>query len=89
MRHLAALEIHAEIDNVLGQGSVGYLIIRRYLRKQSFPRFSEGAEEEGEIGSWGPIDRGTLQALNEQRLLLSATCEKNLDSCDNNSILCG
>jgi hypothetical protein len=66
MKHLGALEIHAEINNVLGQGNVRYSTLTRHLRKRSFPHSSESAEEEPEIGSWGPIDHGILQALNEQ-----------------------
>jgi hypothetical protein len=60
MKHLGALEIHAEIKNVLGQGTVGYSTIPRYLRKRNFPHFSEPAEEEPEIGSCDPIDRAIL-----------------------------
>jgi hypothetical protein len=33
MKHLGMLEIHAEINNVLGQGIVGYSTTTRYLRK--------------------------------------------------------
>jgi hypothetical protein len=65
MKHLGALEIHAEINNVLGQGTVGYSTRTRYLRKQSFPHSSDSAEEQPEIGSSDPIDRAILQALNE------------------------
>jgi hypothetical protein len=66
MKHLGALEIHAEINSVLGQGTVGYSTITRYLRKRSLPRSSEPAEDEAEIGSCDPIHRAILQALNEQ-----------------------
>jgi hypothetical protein len=66
MKYLGALEIHAEINSVLGQDTVGYSTITRYLRKRSFPHSSESGEEEPEIGSCDPIDRVILQALNEQ-----------------------
>jgi hypothetical protein len=66
MTRLEALEIHNEINNVLGQGIVGYSTITRYLRKRSLPHFSESAEEEAEIGSCDPIDHAILQVLNEQ-----------------------
>jgi predicted transcriptional regulator len=66
MEHLGALEIHAEINSVLGQGTVGYSTITRYLRKRSSPHSSESAEEEAEIGICDTIDRTILPALNEQ-----------------------
>jgi hypothetical protein len=31
MQHLRALEIHAEINNILGQSTLGYSTITRYL----------------------------------------------------------
>jgi hypothetical protein len=66
MKHLGTLEIHVEINNVLGQGTVGYSTLTRYLRRRSFPHSSESAEEEAEIESRDPIERVILQALNEQ-----------------------
>jgi hypothetical protein len=66
MKHLEALEIHAEINNVLGQGTPGDSTITRYLRKRSFPHSSESAEEKAEIWSCYPSDRAILQALNAQ-----------------------
>jgi hypothetical protein len=66
MKHLGALEIHAEINSVLEQGTVGHSSITRYLQRRRFPRSSESAEEEPEIGSCDPIDRAILQALNVQ-----------------------
>jgi hypothetical protein len=66
MKHLGAVEIHPEINKVLGEGTVGYSIITRYLQLQSLSHSSEVAEEETEIGSRDPIDRAILQVLNEQ-----------------------
>jgi UDP-3-O-[3-hydroxymyristoyl] glucosamine N-acyltransferase len=66
LKHLGALEVHAEINNVLGQESTGYSTITRYLRKRSFPHSSESAEAEAEIGSCDTIDRAILQTLNQQ-----------------------
>jgi hypothetical protein len=66
MNHFGALEIHAEINNVLGKDPVGYSTITRYLRKRNFPHSSGSAEEEAEIGSYHLIDHAILQALNEQ-----------------------
>jgi hypothetical protein len=66
MKHLEALEIHAESNSGLGQGTVGYSTITRCLRKRSFPHSSESAEEEPGIRSCDPIDRAILQALNQQ-----------------------
>jgi hypothetical protein len=45
MKHLGAPKIHAEINNVLGQGTVGYSSITGYLRRRSFPHSSQSAEE--------------------------------------------
>ena len=66
MKRLGAHDIHAEINDVLGQGTVGYSTITRYLRKRSFPQSCESAEEKAEIGSCTSIDHAILQALNEQ-----------------------
>jgi hypothetical protein len=32
-KDLAAVEIHTEINHVLGEGTIGYSIVRRYLHK--------------------------------------------------------
>jgi hypothetical protein len=64
-KHLGALEIHAEINSVLGQGTVGYSTITRYLRKRTFPHSSESAEEEAETGSCDPIDRVIQHAYSD------------------------
>jgi hypothetical protein len=68
MKHLRALKIHAEINNVLVQGIVGYSRIMRSLQKLSFPHSSESAEENAEIGCCDRIDRVILQLLTEQPL---------------------
>jgi hypothetical protein len=36
MKHLGAVEIHREINTVLGEGTVGYSTRTRYLRKKVF-----------------------------------------------------
>jgi hypothetical protein len=46
MNHLGAIEIHPQINKILGEDTLGYSIITRYLEKQSFPNSSEVAEEE-------------------------------------------
>jgi hypothetical protein len=66
MKHLRAVEIHAEINTVLGEGTIGYSTITWHLRKQSFPHSSESAEGEPETRSCDPIDRAILQDLNQQ-----------------------
>jgi hypothetical protein len=66
MKHLGPLDIQAEINNILGQNTVGYSTITRYLRKRNFPHSSESAEEEAEIESCGTIGRAIRQGLNEQ-----------------------
>jgi hypothetical protein len=35
-KHLSVVAIHAEINSVLGEGTIGYSAVTRYLRKQSF-----------------------------------------------------
>jgi hypothetical protein len=42
--HLSAVEIHAEINSVLEEGTIGYSTITRYLRKQSFANASQLAQ---------------------------------------------
>jgi hypothetical protein len=66
IKHLVALEIHAEINNGLGQGTVGYSTTTRYLQKRSFLHSSGPGQEDTGIGSCDPIDRAILQAVNEQ-----------------------
>jgi hypothetical protein len=35
-KHLSAVAIHVKINSVLGEGTIGYSTVTRYLRKQSF-----------------------------------------------------
>jgi hypothetical protein len=65
-KHFGSVEINAEVNKLLGEGSVGYSTIVRYLRMQSFLHSSEVAEEEAKIGSSQAIDPVILQVLNEQ-----------------------
>jgi hypothetical protein len=48
-KDFAAVEIHTEINHVLGEGTFGYSIVTRYLRKQRFADSSTFPPEEGEI----------------------------------------
>jgi hypothetical protein len=66
MNHLGAIEIHAQINKVLGEETVGYSTITQYVQKHGCPDSSEAAEEETEIGRSGRIDPAILQALSEQ-----------------------
>jgi hypothetical protein len=43
-KHLSAFAIHAEINSVLGEGTIGYSTVTRYLRKQSFANASRLAQ---------------------------------------------
>jgi hypothetical protein len=65
MKHLEGVEIQAEINKVLGEGSVGYSTVTRDLRKQSFADSSELAEEKAKIVSSDAIAPVILQVLNE------------------------
>jgi hypothetical protein len=66
IKHLRALEIHDESNNVLEQSTLGYPTLTKYLRKRSFPNSSESVEEEAEIGSCDSIASAILQHLNKQ-----------------------
>jgi hypothetical protein len=66
MKHLRAVEIHPEIKNFLDKVVWHAPPERGVLRKISFSDSSDIAEEEAEIGSFDPIDRGILQALDRQ-----------------------
>jgi hypothetical protein len=44
-KHLSAVAIHAEINSVLGEGTIGYSTVIRYLRKQRFGNASPLALE--------------------------------------------
>jgi hypothetical protein len=65
-RHLLAVAIHAEINSVPGEGTIGYLTVTRYLRKQSFASASHLAPEEPDLGAAGTIDNAILRTLDEQ-----------------------
>jgi hypothetical protein len=69
-KHLSAVAIHAEIANVLGEGTIGYSTVTRYLRKQSFANASDLAPEERDLGAADTIDNAILQALDEQPFAL-------------------
>jgi hypothetical protein len=43
-KHLSAITIHAEINSVLGEGTIGYSTVTCYLRKQSFANASHLAQ---------------------------------------------
>jgi hypothetical protein len=64
-KHLSAVTIHAEINSVLGEGTIGYSIVTRYLRKQSFADASHLAPEEPDLGAADTIDNAIVQALGE------------------------
>jgi hypothetical protein len=64
-KHLSAVAIHAEINSVLGEGTIGYSTITRYLRKQSFANASHLAPEEPDLGAADAIDNAILQVLDE------------------------
>jgi hypothetical protein len=64
-KHLSAVAIHAEINSVLGEGTIGYSTVTRYLRKQSFVNASHLAPEEIDLGAVDTIDNAILQALDE------------------------
>jgi hypothetical protein len=64
-KHLSAVAIHAETNSVLGGGSIEYLTVTRYLRKQSFANASHLAPEEPDLGAADTIDNAILQSLDE------------------------
>jgi hypothetical protein len=65
-KHLSAVAIHAEINSVLGEGTVGCSTVTCYLRKQSFASALHLAPEEPDLGAANTIHNAILQALDEQ-----------------------
>jgi hypothetical protein len=55
-KHISAVPIHAEINSVLGEGTIGYSTVTRYLRKQSFPNASHLTPEEPDLEAADTID---------------------------------
>jgi hypothetical protein len=64
-KHFSAVAIHAEINSVIGEGTIGYSTVTRYLRKQSFANASYLAPEEPHLAAADTIDNAILQALDE------------------------
>jgi hypothetical protein len=64
-KHLSAVAIHAEVNSVLGEGTIGCSTVTRTLRKQSFANASHLASEEPDLGAADTIDNTILQALDE------------------------
>jgi hypothetical protein len=64
-KHLSAVAIHAEINGLLGEGTIGYSTVTRYLRKQSFAKASHLAPEEPDLGVADTIGNAILQAFDE------------------------
>jgi hypothetical protein len=64
-KHFSAVAIHAEINSVLGEGTIGYSTITRYMRKQRFTNASHLAPEGLDLGVADTIDNAILQALDE------------------------
>jgi hypothetical protein len=65
-KHLSVVAIHAEINSVLGEGTIGYSTVTCYLRKQTSATASHLAPEEPDLGAADTIDSAILQALGEQ-----------------------
>jgi hypothetical protein len=65
MKHLSAVTIHDEINSVLGEDTIGYSTVIRYLRKQSFVNASHLTPEEPDLEAADTIDNAILQALDE------------------------
>jgi hypothetical protein len=64
-KHLLAVAIHAEINSILGEDTIGYSTVTRYLRNQSFANASYLYPEEPDLGAADTIDNIILQALDE------------------------
>jgi hypothetical protein len=64
-RHLSAVAIHAEINSVLGENTIGYSTVTRYLRKQCFANASHLDPEKPNLGAADTIDNAILQALDK------------------------
>jgi hypothetical protein len=60
-KHLETIPIHAEISNVLGEGTVGHSSVTRFLRKRRFAPTEEPETKEPE-----PIDNVILHTFDEQ-----------------------
>jgi hypothetical protein len=65
-KHLSAVAIHAEINSVLGEGTIGYSTVTRYLRKQSFANASHLVPEEPDLRAADTINNAILQAFDEE-----------------------
>jgi hypothetical protein len=65
MKSLSATAIQAEINNILGPGTVVYSTVTRYLCKRSFTGPSERPPHGPEIEGSDSIDQAILQALDE------------------------
>jgi hypothetical protein len=64
-KHLSAVAIHAEINNLLREGTIGYSTVTRYLWKQSFANASHLVPEEPDLGATDTIDKAILKVLDE------------------------
>jgi hypothetical protein len=65
-KHLEAGVIPTEISRVLGQRTIEYSTVTRYLRKQSFADSSNAPPEKPEIKAPDTINSTILQALDRQ-----------------------
>jgi hypothetical protein len=65
-KDLETVEIHAEINHILGEDAIVYSTVMRYLRKQSFADSSALLPGDREIQAPGAIDNAILQALDKQ-----------------------
>jgi hypothetical protein len=64
-KHLSSVTIHTEINSILGESTIGYSTVTRYLRKQSFANASHLAPEQPDFGAADTIDNTIPQALDE------------------------
>jgi hypothetical protein len=66
MKALVVVEIHTEINHVLGEDTIGYSTVTRELRMHSFADSSTLRPEDPEIQGPDAINNAILQALDEQ-----------------------
>jgi hypothetical protein len=77
-KDLTAVEIHPEVNHVLGEGNIGYSTVARYLGKQSFADSSARSPEDREIQGPDTMTNAILQGLHERPFRLVRQIAKRI-----------
>jgi hypothetical protein len=85
-KYLLEVAIHAEINSVLREGTIGYSTVTRSLRKQSFANVSDLAPEEPDLGRLTQLIMLFCKRLTNSLRVTSPDYQEDADSDVDSSV---